>query len=311
MLFRSLLLMIPTLIGMTIVVFVIIRIAPGRPEELMARGEGGEVQMAEGGRDRNLELMRERMGLTGPIHMQYLKWMSKVVRLDFSDSLIQRRPVMEMMKERVGITILLNVLSTLLVYFVSIPIGLIAAKYRERGGAGRFVFDTSSGLALLVMYSLPAIFVGTLLIVLLGDGGQLSQHVRMLQADDPNAAGVLKHLVMPIGGFTSEGSDRLTLFGYLVDIARHMLLPVITLTLGSLAFMSKQVRTSLLENLRQDYVRTARAKGLRERSVVYVHALRNSLLPMLTLMTGILPSMIGGSIIVEQKIGRASCRERV
>lgn len=299
-LLKRMLLMIPTLIGMTIVVFVIIRVAPGDPIELQTRGEGGETAQDATQGDRNMDLMREQMGLTGNYFQQYMRYVSKVTRGDLGESLVHTRPVAEMIRERVGVTILLNIIVSLLVYVISVPIGLIAAKYRERGGIGRFVFDTSTGVILMVLYSVPVIFLGTLLVVLLAGGGQLSQYVASIRVDDPQRAALLEHFVFPIGGLQSEGSQDYSLLGYLGDIAHHLVLPVIALTLGGLAFMSKQARTSLLENLRQDYVRTARAKGLRERTVVYVHALRNSLLPLLTLMTGILPGLIGGSIIIEQ-----------
>jgi peptide/nickel transport system permease protein len=299
-LLRRLFLMIPTLIGMTIVVFVIIRAAPGRPEELLARGESGEVQLGETARDRNLELMRERMGLTGPWYAQYGRWMSNVVRLDFGDSLIHNRPVMEMIRERLPVTITLNALATILIYFTSIPIGLMAARNRERGGMRQITGDTLPGFLLLAMYSFPSIFAGTLVLVLMGAGGQLNQYIQTISDSNPTLAAFLSFFVFPIRGFGREGAEQLSLLRYLFDMVWHLALPVFTMALGALAFMSKQARTSLLENLRMDYVRTARAKGLRERTVVYVHALRNSLLPMLTLMTGILPSLIGGSIIIEQ-----------
>ncbi len=301
-LLKRLLLMIPTLIGMTIVVFVIIRIAPGSPEELATRSESGDIQVEA--RDRNLEEMRKSMGLDKPWYEQYFRWVAKVGRLDFGDSLIQKRPVMDMIGERVGLTILLNALSLTLMYIISIPIGLIAARNRERGGIRQLVFDTGSGMVLLVMYSLPSIFVGTILLTLVAQGGILDTHVQQLQtAGAADSAAALKPLVMPIDGISSEGAEQFPLLRYLVDVAWHLVLPVITLTIGGLAAMSKQARTSLLENLRQDYVRTARAKGVKERTVVYGHALRNSLLPLLTLIGGILPALIGGSLIVETIFG--------
>lgn len=291
-LLKRLALMIPTLIGISIVIFLVVQLAPGDPVEMMSRDEQGNIQTTVQ-QDTNLQELRKSMGLDGPYHERYFRWISHMARLDFGKSMSKHVPVVDLIRERIGVTILLNVISTLLVFMISVPVGLIAARNRERGGWRQTVFDTGSGLVLLALYSLPSIFVGTVLLTYMAEGGRVDRWAF-------ESAPHLSWLVMPIGSLTSEGSERLTLWAYFVDVARHLALPVITLTIGGFAFMSKQARTSLLENLRQDYVRTARAKGLRERVVVYVHALRNSLLPLLTLMTGILPAIIGGSVVVEK-----------
>jgi len=147
-------------------------------------------------------------------------------------------------------------------------------------------------VAVLIMYSIPAIVLGLMLIVVFSKGGELEGYLRVHHPD-------WLWVIMPVGGMHDDQAAQLSTWAYLGDGVRHMILPVITLTVGSLAYMAKLSRTSLLENLRMDYVRTARAKGLRERTVVYVHAVRNSLLPMITVMAFILPALIGGSIIVE------------
>lgn len=289
---KRLLVMIPTLLGISMIVFAMVRFAPGDPIEQAARGPGGEVAI-EGGRSGSLIEFKKRMyGLDKPIPVQYWQWLTKVVQLDLGESITEYRPVLEMIGERIGLTIRLNLISITLIYLISIPLGLMAARNRYAGPLRRAVFDTSSGVFLLILYSLPVIVVGTLLITTFSEGGVLEDWIRN---DHPSWS----WLIMPIGGVHSDQSDTLSTWRYLADTAKHMILPVIAMTIGGLAYMSKMARTSLLENLRQDYVRTARAKGLRERTVVYVHAVRNSLLPMITVMTFVLPAMIGGSVIIE------------
>jgi peptide/nickel transport system permease protein len=289
---KRLLLMIPTLLGITIVVFVIIRCAPGDPLRLDIRGPDGSVDTRYT-EDKNLMEMRARQyGLDQPWPVQYVQWLSHIVRLDLGNSITEKRPVIDMIGDRIGLTLMLNLLAVCLGYLISIPLGLIAARNRLLGGARRFVFDTLSGVWLLVLYSLPVIFVGTMAIALFSKGGVAAEWI---EANHP----AWSWLVMPIGGASSSQADQLGTWAWFVDRFRHLILPVAAMTGGSLAFMSKLSRTSLLENLQQDYVRTARAKGLKERSVVYVHALRNSMIPMITTMALVLPALIGGSVIIE------------
>ena len=290
---KRLALMIPTLLGISIVIFVIIRVAPGNPLKLDMRGEGGQVDVRMT-QDEELLKLRERMyGLDKPPPVQYLQWLWRIVRLDFGQSITEHRPVLTMIGERIGLTIELNVISALLGYIISIPLGLIAAKNRYAGPGRRFVFDTMSGVGLLVLYSLPAIFIGTLVIVLFSTGGKVADWIDVYHPG-------WSWLIMPIGGIHSARADEMGWVANSLDHLKHLVLPIFTMTIGGLAFMAKLSRTSLLENLRMDYVRTARAKGLKERTVVYGHALRNSLLPMITTMALILPGLIGGSIIIEQ-----------
>jgi len=289
-------LMVPTLLGISFVVFALIRFAPGDPISLSVRGEGGDMAAQGGDRDALIKLRMSRYGLDKPIPVQYVQWLLRManglVRGDLGVSITEKRPVTEMIAERIGATIRLNVVSLFLTYLLAIPIGLIAAKNRYADPLRRAVFDTGSGVAVLIMYSIPAIVLGLMLIVIFAKGGKLEGYLRVHHPD-------WLWVIMPVGGMHDDQADQLSTWAYLGDGVRHMILPVITLTVGSLAYMAKLSRTSLLENLRMDYVRAARAKGLRERTVVYVHAVRNSLLPMITVMAFILPALIGGSIIVE------------
>jgi peptide/nickel transport system permease protein len=279
--------MIPTLIGISIIVFVIVRFAPGRPQLQGLSSEGGQQAV-----DPEIKKAKEQIfGLDQPLHMQYWNMMGRLVTLDLGKSITEGRPVKELIGERIGLTVRMNLISDLLIYLISIPLGLLAAQSRFAGPVRRFLFDTSSGVGLLILYSIPGILTCYLLILVFAEGGWLSQQEGW------------QWLVLPIRGHHSPNSEALPLWPYLWDSFRHMVLPIIALTVTSLAFLSKLSRNSLLENLRQDYIRTARAKGLRERTVVYVHTLSNSLLAMITILAGLLPGMIGGAVIVESIFG--------
>lgn len=285
---KRILLMMFTLVLISVVIFTVIRIAPGSPSSIDPQSAGQMFPV-----DPAVKKMRaEMMGLDKPLPVQYWRWVRRMVTLDLGESLTMHRPVKDMIAERIGLTIKLNITADLLIYLAAIPLGLIAARNRYAGPVRRAIFDTTNGIVLLVLYSIPPIFLGTLLIVFFSEGGLLEGY---FETHHPK----LTWLILPISGDHSPDAGRLGLWAYLADSVRHLILPVITLTVPSLAYLSKLSRGTLLENLRQDFVRTARSKGLRERSVVYGHALRNSLLPMITVFASILPAVIGGSIIVE------------
>jgi peptide/nickel transport system permease protein len=176
--------------------------------------------------------------------------------------------------DRLPVTLTLNIIAESLIFLIAIPVGLTAARYRGKW------FDYVSSFILLALWSIPVILAGTLLRGYLGKGG----------------SGLL---LFPVAGLHDPDYEKFTWGTYLVDLLWHSCLPVVCLTYGGLAYLAKLGRASLLENLRADYVRTARAKGLPERLVVYRHALRNSLLPMITVMALTLPGLLGGSVIVE------------
>lgn len=196
---------------------------------------------------------------------------------------ITGRSVVELLAERLPITILLNVLSIPIIYAVSITAGIYAA--RKRGGA----FDVGSGVATLALWSVPTIWAGVLMITYLAN----EQHLRWFPTSgqhDPQAGSMA---FLP--GWGSGGFER----GWLLDAVWHLALPVACMTYGGFAVMSKVMRGAMLENLSADYVRTARAKGLSERFVLWRHAFRNSLLPMITIISGVLPALFVGTVVVE------------
>jgi len=239
----------------------------------------------------------------------YLRWMTHVLTGDLGESIVFRMPktspivgyldrlqhlvgspglaaAVEEMKQngsknplwiimdRIPVTFTLNVIAEFIIFIVAIPIGLAAARYQ-----GRWL-DRGSSYVLLALYSVPAVLAGSLLLTFLARGG-------------------LGLGWFPVGGMHGQEYEKLGLGGYFLDLLHHAALPVTCMVYGGFAYLAKFARASLLENLRADYVRTARAKGLSERRVVYYHAFRNSLLPMITIMVLILPGLLGGGVVVE------------
>ncbi|MCD4831290.1 MAG: ABC transporter permease [Anaerohalosphaeraceae bacterium] len=269
-LIRRLLLMIPTILGITIMVFAISRFAPGDPVSL-SMGPGGQMNA-----ERAADIRKARMALYGldkPVHIQYITWLGRVVRLDFGDSLKHHRPVWDLIKERLPITLTLNLIAVFIIYAISIPLGVLTAVRR-----GRF-FDRASSVVLFMLWSLPSMWVGQMMIGYLCGPTFLNW--------------------FPPAGLSSNNVDSLPFFAWLADRLWHLVLPVICLSYGGFAYLTKQVRAGMLDNLNADYVRTARAKGLGPAAVIFHHAFRNSIIPVITIMATLLPAMIGGSVIIE------------
>jgi peptide/nickel transport system permease protein len=270
---KRLLQIIPTLLGITLVTFTIIQLAPGNPAFLKLRmaGEGqvGETAISS----QIIEQTRQLYGLDRPLPIQYLLWVKRVITFDFGTSYKDHRKVIEKIAERLPVTLQLNIISMLLVYLIAIPCGVFSATHS--GSAS----DRLLTLFFFLLYSLPGFWVAVLLIMFLG-GGEFWD-------------------LFPIYGVSSVGSESWPFHARLLDRLWHLVLPVFCLTYGSLAYLSRLTRASLLEVIREDYVRTARAKGLSERIVIFKHAFRNALLPIVTLLAFLLPAMFGGSVIIE------------
>jgi peptide/nickel transport system permease protein len=263
---RRLAYVVPTLFGITLVTFLIINLAPGNPIAVVHGGVMDSRISREA-----YEQMLELYGLDQPVLVRYVTWLKRLLTFDFGDSFHERRPVTDLILERLPATLALNVASLFVALLVAIPLGLFSALKQNTA------FDKINGTILYMMYSLPDFWVALLLIMLFG----------------------VKLKILPILGMEAIGSQDLGFFGYWLDRARHMVLPTICLTYGSLAFLSRFVRGATLEVIRQDYIRTARAKGLDEDRVVYTHVFRNTLIPVLTLLGLLLPTLISGSIILE------------
>ena len=398
---RRILLMFPTLIGITVVVFAVMAASPGGiSAQHLVEGQNLEPQAKKA-----LEDYYNRLyGLDQPAPLQYLRWLNSISpagftfdedhRLagfsffkgsDFGTSFRFGRPVLDIIAERVPITLLLNLLSLPLIYAAAIAIGVRAA--RERGGT----FDIASGGIMLGLWSVPTMLAGILLIgflasdqywhwfptaglnrrealdmtflphwhhpraglallggmlaagaVLAAAGRWLPRRARVAAAGAlgaglgfamagalPDGGGAAVHavLMLTIGsalgafaglagkGVRTAGFAMLGILlgawlsrgwgggewtsGFLADRLWHLVLPVVCLSYGGFAFLAKLVRTSMLENLLSDFARTARAKGVSERDVLWRHVFRNGLLPLITVSAGILPALLGGSVIVE------------
>lgn len=262
---KRLVMMVPLLIGITLISFVVIHLAPGEPTDMQTDlNPKASVEM----RDR----LRERYGLDQPLHVQYGKWLGQIVRLDFGESFSQdRRPVMTKIAERMPITIFINVLSIVVILAVSVPIGILSAVRRNS------LFDRFTTIFVFLGFAMPSFWLALLLMDFFG--------VRLG--------------VFPIAGLKSIGYDYLSPLGQFWDIIHHLVLPVFVSAFGGLAGFSRYMRSNMLEVVRQDYILTARAKGLPERQVIYSHALRNALLPVITILGLSIPGLIGGSVIFE------------
>jgi peptide/nickel transport system permease protein len=204
---------------------------------------------------------------------QYGIWMSKFVRFDFDESYFYKRPVSELIAERLPVTLQLNIISILLAYMIAIPLGVFSAVKRYT------LADKTTTVMLFILYSLPSFWVANMLILLVG-GGVFD--------------------IFPTRFLHSPGAEDFTTIKRLLDWVWHLVLPVTCLTFGGLAFLSRQMRVGMLEVIRSDYVRTARAKGVSEMMVVFKHSLRNAVIPILTLAASLLPALFGGSIIIEE-----------
>ncbi len=264
-LFKRLLQMIPLLLGITIITFVVIHLAPGEPTDLQTQLNPKVTVEA-------WERLRAYYGLDKPLYRQYLDWLWRLLRLDFGRSFSQdNRMVINKIAERLPITIGLNVLSMLLIICIAIPIGVLSATHQYS------FFDKFTTVFVFIGFAIPTFWLALLLMILFG----------------------VNLGWLPISGLKSLDYENLTLLGMLTDRAKHLILPVFVAAFGGLAGFSRYTRSNMLEVIRQDYIMTAKAKGLSENRVVYKHALRNALLPVITILGLSVPGLIGGSVIFE------------
>ena len=262
------LLMIPILLGITILSFGVMRLAPGGPAE--AQMEFSAKASAEA-----RERLRKLYGADQPFYKQYATWLKNFVTLDFGTAFADGRKVKDKILERLPITLTINLLSLGLVLLIAIPIGILSATRQYS------LIDRFTTIFVFIGFSTPSFWLALLLIYLLG----------------------VQWGVLPISGIQSLDTTGLTFWGRLQDWGEHLILPVFVSAFGGLAGFSRYVRNNMLEVLRQDYIRTARAKGLAESKVIYVHALRNALMPVITILGLSLPGIIGGSVIMETVFG--------
>lgn len=263
---RRVLLMIPTLIGITLITFLLLKLTPGDPIQNMSGGMAARYSVEAH------KKFIEAYGLDKPIMTQYGIWLSRFVRMDFGNSLVDGRPVMQVIGEKLPVTIYLNLMSIVVIFLVSFPAGVNAAVHKDG------LYDKVTQVIFFILYSLFVPWVAIVLIKLFS----------------------VKLGVLPLYGITSDDFGGLGFFPKIGDILLHSILPVFVMSYSSFAFYSGVTRGAVLETLNMEYVTTARAKGLSEKVVVNRHAVRNALIPFVTLFGSLLPALIGGSVITER-----------
>ena len=266
---RRLLGAVPLLIGVATLIFFVLQLAPGDPTALFFNPNvPPEI----------LDQMRRNFGLDQPVHIQYLRWLGALARGDFGASLAQGRPVADILRDALPNTLVLTGCALVLMFLIGILIGTIQAIRQYS-----LIDNILSGVALF-FYSMPSFWLALMLMLIFA--------LKAYQWGWPVA--------FPPTGVTSVDYDLLGLGGRIADRVMHLVLPVTTLTLALAAGVARYTRGQMLEVIRQDYVRTARAKGLPERTVIGKHALRNSLIPVVTLLGLYLPFLFGGTVFVEK-----------
>jgi peptide/nickel transport system permease protein len=277
---QRLLLMIPTFLGITLIGFLIMRMAPGDPAELRAAGglagaAGAGISLdKQASIDVALAQWRKQYGLDQPAHVQYAVWLKNLITLDFGESFKDNQPVWTKVVERVPVTINLNIWSLLVVYIVAIPLGVYSATRRNTLG------DQVATVSAFILFAVPTVWAATMALVFICGGDFL--------------------YLFPPGGLSSIDYDpNWPWWRKFQDQGWHLFLPVVLLSYGGFAGLSRYMRASLLEVLGQDFVQVARAKGLPESIVIVKHVMRNSLIPIVTMLAALLPALIGGSVIIE------------
>jgi len=252
------------LLGITIITFGVIHLAPGKPTDLETQFNPKVSMEAR-------ERITHLYGLDKPLAIQYLEWVKRFVRFDFGISFMDSRPVMQKIAERIPITLTIELFSIILILLIGIPIG-VSSAVREGSRYDRFMT-----VFVFIGFAVPTFWLSLMLMDLVG----------------------LRWAILPISGIKSLECEK---FGYIekiFDISRHLILPVLVSAFGGLAGISRYMRSSMSNVLKQDYIRTARAKGLAEKEVLYKHALKNALLPVVTILGLSVPGLIGGSVIFE------------
>jgi len=269
---RRILLGLVTLLLISFVVFGLIRNMPGTPLTMRM----AEVDPSREISKEDLKRMEKIYGLDKPWPAAYVQWVGNLARLDLGRSISRKQPVTRLIRERIGPTLLLSATSLILVYILAVPMGLFATV---RSGQ---VEERAMSTVLYMLYSFPSFVAALFLQVLFA--------VKLRGT----------FLELPLFGLTSDNFDQLSLLGQTWDVFTHMLLPVTCFTYGSLAYFSRFVKSNMEEVVRQDYIRTARAKGVGPVRVIVHHAFRNTLIPFVTLIGLTLPALLSGSVILEQ-----------
>lgn len=264
---RRLIQAVPLLIAISVIVFAIIEVAPGDPAQMY-------IDPEKGADPAYIEAVRHSLGLDQPVYVRYISWLVKTLQGDFGFSFRTRRPVALEIGDRLPNTLLLGGVALLMSMVIAVPIGIISALKRYT------LIDYTLSTLALVGISVPVFWVALVLL-----------QIFAIQLNWLPGVG-MRSVRVEYEGFAA-----------ILDVIRHMILPAIVLSLAQTASWSRYQRSALLEVLGQDYIRTARAKGVRERRVIGVHALRNALIPMVTLIGLSVPSIVTGAFITETIFG--------
>lgn len=278
---KRLLLIFPTLLGITIISFAIMQVVPGGPVEqalqrmkLASQGEagaGGGLQTAI--TEEELANIKRYYGFDQPLLTRYLRWLGKLVRFDLGVSYTYEKPVAQLIAVRIPISLTFGLTGLFFSYLVCIPLGV--KKALQHGEAA----DQLSSILIFLGYSIPAFAMGVVLIILFGGGSFLN--------------------LFPISGMVSDYFEDLSFFGKIVDYLHHLFLPLLCYMVGGFATLTLLMKNSLMDQLSQDYVRTALAKGLSYHQAVFRHALRNALIPVATNIGMIIGVVLSGSLLIE------------
>lgn len=279
--------MIPTLFGVTLIVFVIINLAPGSPVERKLQqlqfggaggGGGGETSSASSDNSSAvsqevIDALNKQYGFDKPLHMRYWIWLKNLATLDFGESFTYEEPVTNVIMSKFPVSLQFGVISLFLSYLICIPLGVLKAIFNGTK------FDYITSFIIMAMYSIPGFMLGILLIVFFA-GGQFFDW-------------------FPAGELYSDDYDYYSFVGKVQDRIWHFVLPCISYMIGQFTVLTMLQKNSLLEEIKKDYIRTARAKGLSEKIVYLKHALRNALIPIVTGIGSFLSVFFAGSLLIE------------
>ena len=257
---KRLLIAVATFFGITVIAYFLANLMPGSPLDLLVQPDSGVTT-------EELAEIEHRMGLDQPLVIQYFYWLGNMLKGNFGTSYAQHRPVLELIGSRIGPTLLLSLSSMAVSLLIAIPLGMIAG-YKSYSG-----WDYGSTILAFVGQAAPNFFVALLLIYIFA----------------------VKLQLLPVSGMYDSGS-----VGSVGELLRHLCLPCLALAFQNLGIFTRQMRNSMVECLSDDYVRTARAKGISELSVLFRHTLRNALLPLVTQVGLSLATLVGGAIVTEQ-----------
>ncbi len=255
--------MVPVFIGLSIIIFVLINTAPGDPYMNIVEGQ---ISISAS----DTETALNAIGYYDPIHLKYVKWMGKILKGDMGTSIRYNEPVVDIIKRRISNTFLLSIVTLILTTLIALPLGIASAikPYSFK--------DKVLTILALIGISIPGFFIALLIIKIFA----------------------INLGWFPISGLSTVG-EKLTGFDKFIDVVKHMILPVISMTVLEVASLMRYTRSSMLDVFNQNYIRTARAKGLNEKIIIYKHAFRNALIPIVTLLSMSLGYIVAGTILIE------------